>query len=77
MGVSFSPLGEREDWFPLGTLEIYRILPELFLEDGGHPSTGFFFHCRKLLRGPLPPTPELSDGFGRPWEKLGGRKAPA
>ena len=22
-------------------------------------------------------TPELSSGFGRPWEKLGGRKAPA
>lgn len=73
--MSFSPLGERLV-FPLGTLEVYRMPPRIVFwkMEGIHPTASF--PLQKIAQNALPP-PELSSGFGRPWEKLGGRKAPA
>ena len=47
-----SLLWVREGWFQLGTLEVYRMPPRIVfwkMGGGGHPSAGFFFHCRILL----------------------------
>lgn len=78
-GVSFSALGERRLVSTRNSRSIQNASQNCFLEDGrrGASIRWLLFPLQNIARGSLFATPELSSGFGGPWEKLGGRKAPA
>lgn len=77
-GVS-PAVGERRLVSTRNSGSIQEASRNCFLEDRRweHLSTGSCPLVQKVAQGSLLPTPELSSGFRRPWEKPPGRKTPA